>query len=112
MRLGLKEKNSIKKAIHERCGRIVNFEEKQLLQRELHVLEKASEMLRHSYTACKSIEYKSNYSLSELDLFEALTSRFARLNDLIIRKIFRLIDWTWNLQELYGIALIELKRRV
>ena len=67
-------------------------DEKQLLQRELQILDKAAQMLQHSYDACKSVEHKKTYSLSELDLFEALTSRFARLSDIIIRKMFRLID--------------------
>lgn len=66
--------------------------EKQLLQKELQILDKAAAMLKHSFETCKSIENKSDYTLAELDLFEALTSRFARLNDIIIRKMFRLID--------------------
>ena len=70
----------------------MKFDEKQLLQRELQVLDKATQMLNHSYASCREIESKKSYSLSELDLFEALTSRFARLSDIIIRKMFRLID--------------------
>lgn len=66
--------------------------EKELLDKELQILERAKLMLLHSYAACKSIEQKESYSFSELDLFEALTSRFARLNDITIRKMFRLID--------------------
>ncbi len=70
----------------------MKINEKELLQRELKVLDKATQMLKHSYEACKNIEHNTDYSLDELDLFEALTSRFARLNDIIIRKMFRLID--------------------
>ncbi len=70
----------------------MKFDEKQLLQRELQVLDKATQMLNHSYASCREIESKKSYSLSELDLFDALTSRFARLSDIIIRKMFRLID--------------------
>jgi uncharacterized protein YutE (UPF0331/DUF86 family) len=67
-------------------------EEQKNLHRILETLEKAAYMLQHSYTACKNLGHKKKYSLSELDLFEALTSRFARLNDIIIRKMFRTID--------------------
>ena len=67
-------------------------EEQQNLYRTLEILEKATSMLQHSYTVCKNLEHKKKYSLSELDLFEALTGRFARLNDIIIRKMFRTID--------------------
>lgn len=67
-------------------------EEQQNLHRTLETLEKAASMLQHSYKACKNLEHKKSYSLTELDLFEALTSRFARLNDIIIRKMFRSID--------------------
>ena len=70
----------------------MKFDEKQLLQRELQVLDKATQMLNHSYASCREIESQKSYSLSELDLFDALTSRFARLSDIIIRKMFRLID--------------------
>ena len=49
-------------------------------------------MLTYSYDTCKSIGIKEEYTFDELDKFEALTSRFARTSDMLIQKIFRLID--------------------
>ena len=43
---------------------------------------------------CQSIEFSGSdqESLETLDKFEALTARFARFNDVLLQKIFRLID--------------------
>ena len=38
------------------------------------------------------MELKNGLSYEELEIFEALTSRFAKLSDIIIQKIFRLLD--------------------
>lgn len=66
--------------------------EKQLYKEELKFLEESGAALRYSYKICSEIGIKKEYTLDELDRFEALTSRFARTSDLIIQKIFRLID--------------------
>ncbi|SNT24163.1 hypothetical protein SAMN05446037_10607 [Anaerovirgula multivorans] len=67
-------------------------DEEQLLIEELYLLDNSNQMLRYSYRECKKIGIKTAYTFEELDKFEALTSRFARTSDLIIQKIFRLID--------------------
>jgi uncharacterized protein YutE (UPF0331/DUF86 family) len=67
-------------------------DEKQLLQEELHILENAITMLKYSYGECTKIGIEKEYTFEELDRFEALTSRFARTSDIVIQKIFRLID--------------------
>ncbi|HZX21874.1 MAG TPA: hypothetical protein VFF25_05740 [Clostridia bacterium] len=67
-------------------------DEKQLLAEELELLEYANDMLTYSYNTCKSIGTREDYTFGELDKFEALTSRFARTSDMLIQKIFRLID--------------------
>lgn len=67
-------------------------DEQQLLEEELELLEHANKMLRYSYKTCQGIGLKTEYSFEELDKFEALTSRFARTSDILIQKIFRLID--------------------
>lgn len=67
-------------------------DEKQLLIEELKLLEYSNNMLTYSYDTCKSIGIKEEYTFNELDKFEALTSRFARTSDMLIQKIFRLID--------------------
>jgi hypothetical protein len=63
-----------------------------LLQTELELMNKAQEHLRYSYERCQAIVGKASYTLEELEHFESLTSRFARLSDLLIQKLFRLID--------------------
>ena len=62
------------------------------LKQELCDLEKARDVLHYSYEKCQSIELMDELSYEEEESFEALTSRFARLSDLIIQKTFRLLD--------------------
>ena len=64
----------------------------ELLRDELSSLERALEVLQYSYDTCNGIGIKEDYTFDEMDRFEAFTSRFARLSDLLIQKIFRLID--------------------
>lgn len=63
-----------------------------LLKEELKILDDAARVLVYSYENCKKIGIKDNYTYEELDKFESLTSRFARLSDILVQKIFRLID--------------------
>lgn len=64
----------------------------ELLRKELEGMEKSARLLQISYEKCMQISVKQNYGDLELEAFEALTARFSRLNDLLIQKIFRLID--------------------
>lgn len=64
----------------------------EILKKELLSLAKSTQLLTGSYEKCRAIGAKSNYSASELEAFEALTARFSRLSDLLLQKIFRLID--------------------
>lgn len=63
-----------------------------LLKEELELMEKAADILDYSYQRCEKIGVKGGYDYDELERFEALTSRFARLSDILIQKVFRLID--------------------
>jgi uncharacterized protein YutE (UPF0331/DUF86 family) len=63
-----------------------------LLKEDLALLQKAAKILSKSYKICQQIDVKKKYSFEELTEFEALSSRFARLVDFLIQKIFRLID--------------------
>lgn len=65
--------------------------EKKLLQKELRHLDEAANVLAETMREISKIGPKKEYSFLELIHLEALTSRFARLSDLLIRKIFRLI---------------------
>lgn len=55
-------------------------------------LDSAIHWLRRSYTICSRIGVKENYTEEEYDDLETLTSRFARVSDIIIQKVFRSID--------------------
>jgi uncharacterized protein YutE (UPF0331/DUF86 family) len=67
----------------------------ELLKRETELLYKASEVLDYSYRECSKIGVKNKYAEytnEELDKYEALTSRFARLCDIFVQKLLRLLD--------------------
>ncbi len=62
------------------------------MQQELNELNKANDVLTYSYEKCAKIGVKADLSNKELESFEALTGRFARLSDIIIQKVFRYFD--------------------
>ncbi len=55
-------------------------------------LNRAGIQLAQSLKKCKLIGIKENYSDEELEVFDAFTSRFARVSDILTQKVFRLID--------------------
>jgi len=63
-----------------------------LLQTEMAELELAAEHLRYSLARCADLPEFNALSLEQLERLESLTSRFARLSDLLIQRIFRLVD--------------------
>ena len=62
---------------------------KEILRENLEALNKSSGWLSYSYSMCKKIGIKSEFSAQELTEFESLTSRFARTVDLFINKGIR-----------------------
>ena len=60
--------------------------------KELKELEKAREVLAYSYEKCARIGVQPGLSNEQLESFEALTGRFARLSDIIIQKTLRYFD--------------------
>ncbi|WP_022943227.1 HepT-like ribonuclease domain-containing protein [Psychromonas hadalis] len=72
--------------------------EKRVLQQELLAensihLELVSKQLQASFSRCNEIKLlQEGLGFEELERFEALTSRFARLADLILQKSIRLIE--------------------
>lgn len=64
----------------------------ELLKKELLSASKSVKLLQDSYDKCQKIGLKSVYSSQDLESFEALTARFSRLSDLLLQKIFRLMD--------------------
>ena len=63
-----------------------------LLQEELSNLEKAAEHLRHSLDRTRNLFPVKNFQSDELERMEALASRFARLCDLLMQRVMRLVD--------------------
>ena len=63
-----------------------------LLERELLLLDDAAQALRYSFEKCGRIGLKAVYAPEELESYESLCSRFARLSDIVIQKVFRLLD--------------------
>lgn len=64
----------------------------EILKKELASLAKSTMLIQASYERCSKIGDKSAYSPSELEAYEALTARYSRLSDLLIQKVFRIID--------------------
>ena len=64
----------------------------EVLKEQLISLEKAKDILEYSYNRCNKIEIKEGSTYEEMDKFESLTSRFARLSDIFIQKILRIIE--------------------
>ena len=63
-----------------------------LLAKELKLLNDARDILLYSFNKCTAIGIKESYEPEELESFESFTGRFARLSDILIQKIFRLVD--------------------
>jgi len=61
----------------------------ELLKVNLNALDKSLKRLLESYSICKEIGIKDEFSAQELREFESLTSRFARTIDLFINKSLR-----------------------
>lgn len=66
---------------------------KLFLKQEWLLLKEARNIFLYSVESCAEYaEENKNYSLQDADKMEAYTSRFARLLDIYIQKILRLID--------------------
>ena len=59
------------------------------LKESFNKLDKAVEILKYSLEKCGKIGIKTNYLPEELDVFENLTSRFARATDIYTQKIMK-----------------------
>ena len=62
------------------------------LAETLRQLDDAARWLRRSLTRCRKAGAKPELSPADLDAFEALTSRYARVSDMILQKLFRGLD--------------------
>lgn len=57
----------------------------------LTMLETALDTLRYSYEKCQEIGIKEGYTYEELESYEALNSRFARIADILTQKVLKTI---------------------
>ena len=64
----------------------------ELLQEELISLQRAAGHLEYSMKRCLNLIGQEELPPEQLERLESLTSRFARLADLLIQRIFRLVD--------------------
>jgi hypothetical protein len=64
----------------------------ELLKEEINSLEMASEHLAYSITRCLNFEQWQTTTLEDLERLESLTSRFSRLSDMLVQRVFRLVD--------------------
>src|SRR5712672_2067409 len=59
------------------------------LQEHLLLVEQSATTLRHSLAQCAQVGIKAEYTLDELDRFEALSARFARTSDLYTQRLLK-----------------------
>lgn len=62
---------------------------KKKLSEYMEMLDKAMYTFNYSYEKCKEIGIKEKYSYEELDKFESLSSRFARICYILTQKILK-----------------------
>jgi hypothetical protein len=63
-----------------------------LLQEELQDLDNAATHLRYSINRTKDLLDQKEWTPEELERLESLASRFARLSDVLVQRVMRLID--------------------
>ena len=63
-----------------------------ILVRNIDSLVKAHSWLMSSYQKCSKIDFGAELSTEDLDSLEALSSRFTRVIDLTLQKVFRSIE--------------------
>lgn len=63
-----------------------------LLQSDINVMHKAAKALELSWKGCRLLASNKKSTQANMDALELLSSRFARLTDFLIQRIFRLID--------------------
>jgi hypothetical protein len=69
----------------------MSTEEIQYLEHLINNLLRAKETLNYSYNICKKIGIKNEYNEEEKDRLESLSSKFARLTDLILKQVIKTI---------------------
>ena len=83
---------------------------RQVLRDQLHLLQAAAQVLEESRSRVASFAERlgGELSVGERESCEALTSRFARLNDFLVQRVFRTLDQIELIDE--GTPLDRLRR--
>jgi len=83
---------------------------KRVLREQLHLLQAAAKVLEESRSRVANFAERlgSELSVEERESCEALTSRFARLNDFLVQRVFRTLDQIELIDE--GTPLDRLRR--
>lgn len=63
-----------------------------MLAETLSQLDDSAAWLLRSLKRCRKADMKRELTAADLDAFEALTSRYARLSDMILQRLFRGLD--------------------
>jgi hypothetical protein len=66
----------------------------EILKNEILKVDKSKITLEHSFNKVSKVVIGpiDDYKIDDLDILEILTSRFARTSDLLVKKIFRVIE--------------------
>ncbi len=78
------------------------------LKETVALFSDALRWLRRSYGICQVIDVKASCAEEEYDALETLTSRYARVTDMMINKVFRSID---TVEFLSGGTLLDVVNR-
>lgn len=75
-------------------GKVMKREKyKELLCKQFSQLNKANERLMYSFQKARHINLdKKEFSQEDFEVLEAMSSRFARVTDILTQKIFRLVN--------------------
>lgn len=65
----------------------------ELLDKQVREMNDAGAILDHSFEKCCRIGVRPDLDMDQLESFEALTARFARLSDLVVQKALRTISF-------------------
>jgi len=74
----------------------------------MNLFANALSWLDRSYRLCQEIGIKPVYTDEEFDHFETLTSRYARVTDMLLGKVFRSLD---RVEFIQGGTLIDVVNR-
>ncbi len=70
----------------------MTWEKIELLKQELTGLQLSATHLQFSMTRCADLMGQEKWSPEQLERLQSLTSRFASLSDLLVQRLFRLVD--------------------